>query len=203
MKEISSTNRTPLNATITADKKKKCPQENFGFYCGRLSHFIAKCCKKKSKESGKRPARPFYCQMLQEEIQEVKKRTDPIDVCAVVLGNDDVGPKPHLFLNALIATLGGWTIQQALVDPGAQVNLIFQLLVKESGWTPSKDVHVSVAGWKSHEITTYRLHELTLCMINSNSHERKIIKHFIAVDIDSYELLLGLPWAGKCNPTIK
>ena len=66
-----------------------------------------------------RQAWPFYCQMLQEEIQGVGKRTGPVDVCAVMLGNNDIRHKPHLFLDDLIATLGGWTNWQALVDPGA------------------------------------------------------------------------------------
>ena len=40
-------------------------------------------------------------------------------------------------------------------------------------------------------------------MTNSNSCERKITKHFIAVDIDGCELLLGLPWVQRHNPTIE
>ena len=64
------------------------------------------------------PAWPFYCQMLQEEVQEVGKRTGLVDVCAVILGNNDVGHEPRLFLDVLIATLGGWTNQRALVDLG-------------------------------------------------------------------------------------
>ena len=40
-------------------------------------------------------------------------------------------------------------------------------------------------------------------MTNSNGCERKIIEHFIAIDIDSYELLLGLPWVQRRNPTIE
>ena len=79
------------------------------------------------------PARLFYCQMLREEVQGVGKKTDPVDVYAVILGNDDVEYKSHLFLDVLIATPGGWTNQRALDDSGAQVNLIFLLLVKESG----------------------------------------------------------------------
>ena len=56
MKEISSTNQTLLNAAATADKKKRHQQENFCFYCGRPGHSIAKCCKKKFKELGKKMA---------------------------------------------------------------------------------------------------------------------------------------------------
>ena len=93
-----------------------------------------------------RQARPFYCQMSQEKVQEVGKRTGPVDVCTVILGNNDVRHELHLFLDVLVATPGGWTNQQAVVDPRAQVNLISQLLVKESGWTLSKDVHVFVTG---------------------------------------------------------
>ena len=93
--------------------------------------------------------------------------------------------------------------QQALVDHRAQVNLIFQLLVKESGWTLSEDVHVSVAGWKGHKFTTYGAHELTFCIISSNGCERKTTKHFIAINIDGCEFLLGLPWVQMHNLTIK
>ena len=132
--------------------------------------------------------------MLQEEVQRVGKKNGPIDVCAVILGNDDFKYEPYLFLDIMIATLGGWTNQQALVDPRAQVNLISQLLVKESEWTPSENVHVSVAGWKDHKFIMYRVHELMLCMTNSKGCERKTTEHFIAINIDGYELLLGLPW---------
>ena len=72
------------------------------------------------------PARPFYCQMLQKEVQGVGKRTGPVDLYAIILGNDDIGHEPYLFLDALIATPGNWTNRQALVDLGAQVNLISQ-----------------------------------------------------------------------------
>ena len=54
MKEISSTNQTPLNAAITANKKERHWQENLCFYCSRPGHSIAKCRKKKSKKLGKR-----------------------------------------------------------------------------------------------------------------------------------------------------
>ena len=49
----------------------------------------------------------------------------------------------------------------------------------------------------------YGVHELTLCMTNSNGCERKTTKHFIAVDIDGFKLLLGLPWVQRRNSTIK
>ena len=34
-----------------------------------------------------------------------------VDVCVVILGNDDVEHKAHLFLDILVVTLGGWTNQ--------------------------------------------------------------------------------------------
>ena len=132
--------------------------------------------------------------MLQKEVQGVRKKTSPINICVVILDNNDIRHELHLFLDVLLATSGNWTNQRALVDPRAQVNLISQLLVKKSGWTPLEDVHISVASWKSHEFTTYEVHELTLCMTNSNNYECKTIKHFIVVEIDNCELLLRLSW---------
>ena len=119
------------------------------------------------------------------------------------MGDNDVGHKPYLFLDILVATLEGWTNRQPLVDPGAQVNLISQLLVKESGWTPSEDAHVSVAGWKGHEFTTYEVYELMLCMTNSNGCERKTTEQFIALDIDGCEPFLRLPLVQRSNQTIE
>ena len=54
-------------------------------------------------------ARPFYCQMLQEEVQGVEKKTGPVDVCAVILNDNDIGHELHLSLNVLVATLDSWT----------------------------------------------------------------------------------------------
>ena len=103
----------------------------------------------------------------------------------------------------VIAIPGGWTNQQALINLGAQVNLISQPLVKKSERNPSKDIHVFVAGWKGHKFITYGVHELTLCMTNSNGCERETTEQFIAVNINSCELLLGLPWVWRCNLTIE
>ena len=66
-----------------------------------------------------------------------------------------------------------------------------------------EDAHVYVAGWKGHEFTMYEIHELMFYMTNNNGYERKTTKHFIAVDINNRELLLGLPWVQRRNPTIE
>ena len=53
-----------------------------------------------------RQAWPFYCRMLREKVQGVGKKTSPVDICAVVLGNNDVGHEPYLYLDILVITLG-------------------------------------------------------------------------------------------------
>jgi hypothetical protein len=96
---------------------------------------------------------------------------------------------------------GNPCVRRALVDSGAEANVVSQKLVKECGWTEQGPA-TPLQTVKGQPIFVYGTHEIEVEAHDSDGVARTQRHQFAAVDLDVYPLVLGYPWLYDMNPSI-
>src|SRR6266480_2635442 len=83
---------------------------------------------------------------------------------------------------------------KALVDSGATFNFISQFMVKKMG-LPSADnlLPPSICQIGGKPLRTYRVHSISL-LVNNDGKLCNYTGMFVAADLTTYDMILGLPW---------
>src|ERR1700677_1178457 len=87
--------------------------------------------------------------------------------------------------------------QDALVDSGAEVNIISLILVKELGWKAVNRSTKSVLGFDGHATMSHGLYAEDVTVTDSWQQSRTMKLIFHAVDSDEHAIILGYPWDRK------
>ena len=96
---------------------------------------------------------------------------------------------------------GGTVAARALIDSGAEANVVSQRLVKEGGWTTT-GVPAPLKGVNQRAIYVYGSHELAVAATDSGGETRTQRHSFTSIDMDAYTLILGYPWLYDANPDL-
>ena len=92
-----------------------------------------------------------------------------------------------------------WEPSQALLDSGAERNLVSQILVKKRGWKPEGpplQFH-DINGRSYH---CYGVHWLSVRIRDACGKVCEARQQFYAVDTDEHDVLLGYPWHEDFDP---
>ena len=96
----------------------------------------------------------------------------------------------------------GWKKTKALIDSGADVNLISQLLVKESGWQLRTEGAPNAHSISGQRLQVYGVVSVTMSIIDQDGKAKTKRNDFVATDLPDYKVILGKPWLRSQNPTV-
>ena len=81
---------------------------------------------------------------------------------------DRGGTRERFVIPLNLKVSDGWAPEKiGLVDSGAEVNLVSELLAKEAGWTPSKSRRTIVAGIDGRAVTSYNVYDICVRISDS------------------------------------
>jgi hypothetical protein len=106
-----------------------------------------------------------------------------------------------LVLQIELPTETGWQSARALLDSGAEQNLVSQILVKERGWEPVGPP-ISMHDINGRSFHCYGVHQLSIRVRDACGKTREARQMFYAVDSDEYKVVLGYPWLEYFDPEI-
>ena len=115
-------------------------------------------------------------------------------------------PRPHAkHIEADVTIEGehGDRTVRALIDSGASVNFISQLVVAEMKLKPSAVPAPAVRTLNGERLTTYYYHTLPLRMLDAGGKQLKTADYFLAADIEGFDMVLGMPWLRNIDPDIQ
>lgn len=96
---------------------------------------------------------------------------------------------------------GELRIEKALLDSGAEANVVSQRLVKECGWKES-GASPPLQSIDHKPIFVYGLHSIKVGASDSVGQSRTQRHDFAAVDLEAYSMVLGYPWLYDVDPRI-
>ena len=91
--------------------------------------------------------------------------------------------------------------EKALLDSGAEANVVSQRLVKEYGWEES-GTPPPLQSIDHKPIFVYGLHSVEVGASDSGGQSRTQRHDFAAVDLEAYSMVLGYPWLYDVDPRI-
>jgi Reverse transcriptase (RNA-dependent DNA polymerase) len=138
----------------------------------------------------------------QEEGQEVKKLEAPITIGSTALGQPGERTRSLVTTVYLQMGYGAWKSIKALMDSGAKLNFISQLVVKEAALVTSIDGATQAKILNGHLIPIYSTHKVRTCIADSKGRERDAEDLFCAIDLEDYDIVLRYPWLQTRNPDI-
>ena len=90
-------------------------------------------------------------------------------------------------------TSNGWKKARALIDSGAELNLVSQLFVKEAGWQLRSDGAPPVETVDGRRMLAYSTLKITTNIADRDAKQRKHQDEYVSTDIRDYDLILGDP----------
>ena len=99
-------------------------------------------------------------------------------------------------------TSKGWKKARALIDSGAELNLVSQLFVKEAGWQLRPEGAPPVETVDGRGIHVYGALRITTNAADRHAKSQQRQDEYIAADIRDYDMILGDPWLQTRNPDI-
>jgi len=97
---------------------------------------------------------------------------------------------------------GGLSAIDALVDSGAEVNLVSHLLVKELRWEPIEEQLYTVRGIDGAPIDSFGMYEAVIRIPDSWGVTAEAKMQLRAVHSEVFPIVLGYPWLEKADPRI-
>jgi hypothetical protein len=91
---------------------------------------------------------------------------------------------------------------KALVDNGAQINLISQAVVQRYGLVPRAAPKPNARFLDENPMTIYEAHELEITVQDADSSPRMVRQLFHGASFKGYDMVLGWDWLAASNPLI-
>jgi hypothetical protein len=88
---------------------------------------------------------------------------------------------------------GAWKSVKVLMDSGAELNFISQLVVKEATLIVSIDGATQARTLNGHLIPIYSMHKVWTRVTDSKGRERDAEDLFCAIDLEDYDMVFGYP----------
>lgn len=126
-------------------------------------------------------------------------------IASVVLGLvKESEPRPNaVFVQMTIDTATGSVRETALLDSGAEVNLVSALAAKEWGWKEVNTPIIMAEAINKAPLRVYGAYEGSTTSEDQEGSKRTSTDIFLAVDVGSYNIVLGYPWHAKWNPDVQ
>ena len=99
-------------------------------------------------------------------------------------------------------TSNGWKKAKALIDSGAELNLVSQLFVKEAGWQLRPESAPPMETVDGRQVLAYSSLKITTNIADRDAKQLKCQDKYVSMDIQGYDLILGNPWLQTRNPDI-
>lgn len=99
-------------------------------------------------------------------------------------------------------TSTGWKKARALIDSGAEMNLVSQLFVKGAGWQLRPDSALPARSIDGSTIRIYGTLHITTNVTDRDAKSCKQQDKYVSTDIPDYDIVLGTPWLRARNPDI-
>lgn len=96
----------------------------------------------------------------------------------------------------------GWSTRRALIDSGANVNLVSQICAKECGLDPVSLRAIKVSLPDGKTIQTFGSHTAAVKTKDDDGVQREEQEQFVAATLEQYDLILGMPWLRRHNPRV-
>jgi Reverse transcriptase (RNA-dependent DNA polymerase)/RNase H-like domain found in reverse transcriptase/Integrase zinc binding domain/Chromo (CHRromatin Organisation MOdifier) domain/Integrase core domain len=135
---------------------------------------------------------------------EAKKCVVPIATASMALGLNMIeanNSEECIFLDVEVQTPQGKRMLHALLDSGAQGNFISQAIVLEER-IPFEKTSARVNGVGGQGVSVYGAGTLETHARDMRGIQRWSDHPFYAVNLQGFELILGMPWLKKMNPDI-
>jgi hypothetical protein len=97
---------------------------------------------------------------------------------------------------------GAWKTVKALVDSGAELNFISQLMIKEAALAASIDGATQARTLNGRLVPIYGTHKIQTRVADSSGSELIAEDLFCAIDLEDYDIVLGYPWLQTRNPDV-
>jgi hypothetical protein len=97
---------------------------------------------------------------------------------------------------------GAWKSVKALMDSGAELNFISQLVVKEAALVASIDGATQARTLNGRLIPIYGTHKVRTRVADSKGREQDAEDLFCVIDLEDYDMVLGYPWLQTRNPDV-
>ena len=92
--------------------------------------------------------------------------------------------------------------QEAMIDPGSQLNLMSAILAKEQDLPINPLPNILAEGVNGGKLTVYGTAETDVTITDSRGRVKTQRIPFVVADLNRYSLYLGLPWINYCNPKL-
>jgi hypothetical protein len=92
-----------------------------------------------------------------------------------------------------------WKSVKALMDSGAKLNFISQLVVKKAALMASIDGATQIRTLNGYLISIYGTHKVWTHVADSNGHKQDAEDLFCAMDLEDYDMVFGYSWLQTCN----
>lgn len=175
------TTSQPPRPAIDTQEREKRTQSGACHVCGKQGHW-AKDCWDNPNKSASLPNPPV--------------------VSSATLGQEPSAVNNRLMIDVTVPAQPRPRTLAALIDSGAAINLIRQMIVKECGWTTTATPHKEVTMIDGTPTTAYGEVVLNLKATDDRGVVRTTSHRFVAADLPEYPMLLGYPWLEKLNPRI-
>jgi hypothetical protein len=92
--------------------------------------------------------------------------------------------------------------QEAMIDPGSQLNLMSAILAKEQDLPINPLPNILAEGINGGKLTVYGTAETDVTITDSRGRVKTQRIPFVVADLNRYSLYLGLPWIDYCDPKL-
>ena len=135
-----------------------------------------------------------------------KRWSPPVDVVAAagLQGSEEVSKRQSLIISVQVKCQDGTVrTERALVDSGAQRNLVSQKLVLETGW-PRTSPEARLESIDGQEIYVFGSHRIDVEATDQRNVTKSYEHDFSAVNLkgSAVSIVLGYPWLLTINPKL-
>jgi len=118
------------------------------------------------------------------------------------VSNGKAETKPHFDFVIRMKTSNGPYEARALLDSGAEMNFVSQMLVKEKGWAHTGGGPVEIHTFDGDKRQSYGTVQIDCTFTDSQGTEKGGNTTFCAADLAHYDVILGFPWLLTWNPHV-
>jgi hypothetical protein len=169
-KQPSSKYKGPKKPELSKEERERRIKEKLCFNCGKPNHMANVCRSQPAGDSSKDKS--------ENSIGLIQARGNSRSLEAAVE----------------CRTSTGWKMARALIDSGAEVNLVSQMFAKEAGWQTRPDEAPPIETVEGRRVLVYGTLGITTSIKDREERCKQQRDDYVATDLRNYDLILGYPW---------